>query len=91
MDHMLLVLKRSPEQEAAPETLVAQQQDQSSPNYHKWLAPEQIGARFGPSDRDIQTSRRGFSLREIWANFVGRSPSKQTSRGKNLREGGVAF
>jgi subtilase family serine protease len=55
MDHMLLVLKRSPEQEAALETLLAQQQDKTSPNYHKWLTPEQFGQQFGPSDQDIQT------------------------------------
>ena len=54
MDHMLLVLKRSPQQEAALETLLAQQQDRSSPNYHKWLTPEQFGRQFGPSDQDIQ-------------------------------------
>ena len=54
LDHMLLVLKRSPEQQAALETLLAQQQDRSSPNYHKWLTPEQFGEQFGPSDQDVQ-------------------------------------
>ena len=49
MDHMLLVLKRSPEQQAALENLLAQQQDKSSPNYHKWLTPEEFGSQFGPS------------------------------------------
>jgi hypothetical protein len=55
MEHMLLVLKRSPEQEAALEMLLAQQQDKTSPNYHKWLTPDQFGQQFGPSDQDIQT------------------------------------
>jgi subtilase family serine protease len=55
MDHMLLVLTRSPQQESALETLLAQQQDRASPNYHKWLTPEQFGQQFGPSDQDIQT------------------------------------
>ncbi len=54
MDHMMLVLNRSPEQEAALETLLAQQQDKTSPNYHNWLTPEQFGQQFGPSDQDIQ-------------------------------------
>jgi subtilase family serine protease len=54
MDHMLLVLKRSPEQEAALETLLAQQQDKSSANYHNWLTPQQFGQQFGPADADIQ-------------------------------------
>ena len=55
MQRMQLVLKRSAEREAALETLMAQQQDKSSPNYHKWLAPDQFGSEFGPSDQDIQT------------------------------------
>jgi len=54
MDHMLLVLKRSQVQETALETLMAQQLDKSSPNYHKWLTPQQFGQMFGPSDQDIQ-------------------------------------
>jgi len=55
MERTLLVLKRSPEQETALETLLAQQQDKSSPNYHKWLTPAEFGAQFGLADQDIQT------------------------------------
>jgi hypothetical protein len=54
MERMLLVLKRSPEQEAALRKLLDDQQDKGSPNYHKWLTPEQFGKKFGPSDSDIQ-------------------------------------
>lgn len=50
----VLVLKRSPEQDAALIALLDQQQDKSSPNYHKWLKPEEFGKRFGPADADIQ-------------------------------------
>ena len=28
--------------------------DKSSPNYHKWLTPEQFGQQFGATDQDIQ-------------------------------------
>ena len=55
MQRMQLVLKRGAEREAALDTLMAQQQDKSSPNYHKWLTPDQFGSDFGPSDQDIQT------------------------------------
>jgi trimeric autotransporter adhesin len=55
MDHMLMVLKRSPEQEGALESLLAQQQDRNSPNYHQWLPPESFGHQFGSSDADVQT------------------------------------
>ncbi|MGB0034541.1 MAG: Ig-like domain repeat protein [Candidatus Acidiferrales bacterium] len=55
LKRMLLVLKRSPEQEATLQTLLVEQQDIASPNYHKWLTPEQFGQQFGASDADIQT------------------------------------
>ena len=55
MQRMLLVLQRSPGQESALRALLDQQQDKSSPNYHKWLTPEEFGKQFGPSDSDIQT------------------------------------
>lgn len=53
MNHMQMVLRRSPAQEAALEKLMAEQLDRSSPNYHKWLTAEQFGEQFGPSDQDI--------------------------------------
>jgi subtilase family serine protease len=53
MDHMQLVLKRGPKQAQAFNTLLDQQQDRSSPNYHRWLTAEQVG-EFGPADQDIQ-------------------------------------
>jgi hypothetical protein len=55
LQRMLLVLKRSPEQEHGLRTLLDEQQDKASPNFHKWLTPEQYGRQFGPSDSDLQT------------------------------------
>src|ERR1700735_2282604 len=55
VQRMLLVLQRSPQQEAALDQLLEQQQDNSSPNYHRWLTPQQFGADFGPAAADIQT------------------------------------
>lgn len=65
MKRMLLLLQRSPEQEAALQTLLGEQQAKDSPNFHKWLTPQQFGAQFGPADSDIQTvtdwlTRQGF-------------------------------
>jgi Pro-kumamolisin, activation domain/Bacterial Ig-like domain (group 3) len=54
MQRMLLVLKRSPQQEAALRKLLDDQQDKASPNYHKWLTPAQFGQQFGPADTDMQ-------------------------------------
>jgi Pro-kumamolisin, activation domain/Bacterial Ig-like domain (group 3) len=54
MNRMLLVLKRSPQQEYALSTLIDSQQDKNSPNYHKWMTPAQFGAQFGATDQDVQ-------------------------------------
>jgi len=54
MDRMMLVLKTTSAQGAALQTLLAGQQDRSSPNYHKWLTPQEFGTQFGASEPDIQ-------------------------------------
>jgi hypothetical protein len=54
MNRMLLILKRSADQEAALQNLLVQQQTKGSPNFHKWLTPDLFGQQFGPADADIQ-------------------------------------
>ncbi|HUH64782.1 MAG TPA: choice-of-anchor D domain-containing protein [Terracidiphilus sp.] len=70
MDGLILVLERSPEQQAAFDKFVASQADSNSPNYHKWLEPEEVGERFGPSMADINTVEgwlrgHGFTVDEL--------------------------
>jgi len=70
MQRMLLVLKRSDEQESALRKLLDDQQDKASPNYHKWLTPEQFGRQFGPADQDIQAvtswlQTHGFQIGQV--------------------------
>jgi subtilase family serine protease len=65
MKRMMLVLQRSPQQEAALRQLMDEQLSKDSPNFHKWLTPQQFGQQFGPADADIQTitdwlTRQGF-------------------------------
>jgi Pro-kumamolisin, activation domain/Bacterial Ig-like domain (group 3) len=72
MTRILLLLKRSGEQEAALQTYLEQQQDKSSPNYHAWLTPQQFGAQYGPADADIQAvtqwlSSQGFSIGKVYS------------------------
>ncbi len=55
MERMLLVLKRSPEREAALVQFLEELQNPSSPNFHKWLTPDEFGQQFGASEADIQT------------------------------------
>jgi subtilase family serine protease len=53
IDHAAMVFKLAPAQQAALEKLLAEQQNPQSPNYRKWLTPEQYAARFGMSDSDL--------------------------------------
>jgi hypothetical protein len=54
MERMLLLLRRSPEREAALEQFLAAQQDPKSLMFHQWLTPQQFGANFGPAPEDLQ-------------------------------------
>jgi hypothetical protein len=70
MERMLLVLKRSLEQETALQKLLDDQQDKASSNYHKWLTPDQFGQQFGPADQDIQIvtswlQSHGFQVAQV--------------------------
>jgi len=48
-----MVFKPSPAQQQALDTLLAEQQDRISPNYHKWLTQEQYADRFGMTQADL--------------------------------------
>lgn len=52
---VMLVLQRSATQQQALTQYLADLQNPTSPNYHKWLTPAQYGAQFGISDADLQT------------------------------------
>lgn len=76
-----IMFKPSAAQSAALKQLLAEQQNPASPNYHKWLTPEQYADRFGLSSRDIAKVVRwlefqGFQITEIahgrgWVVFSG--------------------
>ena len=49
----ILVLQRSPENEAAFDRYLADLSNPASPHYHQWLTLAQIGAMYGPSANDL--------------------------------------
>jgi hypothetical protein len=55
MEHMLLQLKRSPEQERELDKLIDELTDSSSPNFHRWLTAREFGERFGVAKPDRET------------------------------------
>jgi subtilase family serine protease len=50
---MRIVLARSAEQQLALDRFEQELQEKSSPNYHKWVTPDQFGKLYGPADSDI--------------------------------------
>jgi subtilase family serine protease len=70
MDRMLLVLRRSPEQEAALTALNKRQYDPKSPYFHHWIHAEEFGRQFGPSDPDLAAvtawlQNHGFQVENV--------------------------
>jgi subtilase family serine protease len=74
--------------------LLAEQQDRKSPNYHKWLTPEQWADRFGLSRNDVNKLTawlrgQGFSGIHVargrnWIRFSGTASQVQSAFGTEI-------
>jgi hypothetical protein len=53
MEHIIMLLKRTPEQEIALQARIDQMHNRHSPLFHLWLSPERVGACYGAADADI--------------------------------------
>jgi subtilase family serine protease len=89
----LLTLPSAAQQKALTQ-LLAEQQNRKSPNYHKWLTPEQWADRFGLSHNDVQKltgwlKSKGFSVSKVargrnWIAFSGTAAQVQSAFGTEL-------
>ena len=70
MEHMLLQLRRSPEQEAALKHTIDELQDPHSGKYHQWLTADEMGTKYGPAQEDIETVTQWLSLHGFAVNTV---------------------
>ena len=70
---LLLVLRRSAEQEAALKTYLESLQNPDSPNYLKWITPDEFGSRFGVSDADLATVETWLQGHGFTINKIGRA------------------
>ncbi|MGA2402508.1 MAG: S53 family peptidase [Syntrophobacteraceae bacterium] len=96
MDRIILLLKLTPEKQALLNRLVAEQQDPSSPNFHRWLTPEEFGGRFGRSPQEIATVSgwlvsHGFTIEETakggtWINFSGTAADVERAFHANMHD-----
>lgn len=75
---LVLVLRRSPQQEADLRQLLAAQQQPGAPQFHRWLAPAEFGARFGVGDADL-------AVISSWLGSHGLSVD-QVSAGRSMIE-----
>lgn len=89
----LMTLPTAGQQKALRE-LLAEQQDRKSPNYHKWLTPEQYADRFGLSRHDAQQiaswlKAQGFGMVQVargrnWVSFTGTAAQVQSAFGTEI-------
>jgi subtilase family serine protease len=75
LQHMLLQLRRSPENEHALETYIEQLTDKTSPNFHQWLTAAQMGETYGVSSADISMvtiwlESEGFRVNLVYPNHM---------------------
>jgi pseudomonalisin len=73
LEHLTLVLKRSPQQQKAFEQFLQQLQDPASQNYHHFLTPIQVGTRFGASQHDVEAISEWISSEGFRVNSVANS------------------
>ncbi len=71
MEHMLLQLQRSPEQEQALKEFIDQLHTAGSPNFHRWLSAQEFGKRFGLAQEDLNTittwvQSHGFQVNVVY-------------------------
>ncbi len=81
LEHVTLMFKPTESQQASLAALLDRQQNPSSPDFHKWLAPEEFANRFGLSQNDLGKvvtwlQAQGFTVTQRargrnWVTFSG--------------------
>jgi len=89
-----LLTEPTASQQKALTKLLAQQQDRRSPNYHKWLTPDQWADRFGLSPNDVHQitawlKSQGFGGLHVargrnWIRFSGTAAQVQSAFGTEI-------
>jgi subtilase family serine protease len=87
LEHLVVVLKRSPQQQKAFEQFLQQQQNPSSPNYHRWLTPVEVGKRFGCAQQDIDGITAWLRGQGLRVDSVGNSRMMIDFSGSALQVG----
>jgi subtilase family serine protease len=96
MENMILLLSPSASAKAAMDALLDDLQDPKSPNFHKFLTPQEIGLRFGPSNQDVADAANwlkshgfrivGIANSKLWINFSGNVQQVEQAFQTNIRQ-----
>jgi hypothetical protein len=70
---MTMAVRRTAAQQKDLDQLLAAQQNPHSPQYHKWLTPEQFADRFGASQSDLTKMRQWLESKGFQIKAVARS------------------
>ena len=73
IDHMLLQLSRSPEQEQELEQFIDELHTVGSPRFHHWISAQKIGETFGLATQDLDTivgwlESYGFNVNAVYSS-----------------------
>ena len=87
-DRMLLLLGRSPAQEAALRDFIEAAHTPGNPAFHQWLAPVEFGRLYGPADSDVAAvaawlESHGLTINQVHA---GRLAIEFSGTGAQMRE-----
>lgn len=85
LQSMSIVFSRSAQQEADLQNLIAAQQNPASPQYHKWLSPDDFAARFGLADADIAKVTQWLQRQGFTVDSVARSKNRINFSGTVLQ------
>jgi uncharacterized protein (TIGR03437 family) len=96
LSYVTLTLTTSDSQKADLKNLLAEQQNPSSPNYHRWLTPDQYADRFGVSPQDISQitqwlQSQGLSIVNVaqgrsWIAVSGSAAQIETAFGTEIHQ-----
>lgn len=81
LHHVSIVFRLSETQQADLDRLLAEQQDPSSTNYHKWLTPEQYADRFGLTHNDAAKVVSWLKSQGVTVESVSRGGNEIFFRG----------
>lgn len=83
LDHMLLQLHRSADQEHAVRRFIDDLHNPQSPDFHRWLTAAQFGERFGAARQDVDTVT-------LWLRSHGFKVNSVSSGGLTIDFSGTA-